>query len=591
MAAAVKEDRIRAIVEQHPNAIVAFVHAEEMTGRNAIPMAYALRFKEYGLTLSDVVQTNKPGHTGTDRFGRFVRRARFDGEVEEGREYILVDDHVTMGGTLRDLKDYIESKGGKVVALSSLSASAGGTNLRPTEEQIRELTEKGITNEQLKELGIADNIEGLTRSEARELLVLANSRGNRGTSQGRQTEVGENLGVDARAQEEGAGSEVGNQQDLFDNTPATEEGGKGGNRTLFSISEESAVRDDASESEMEESQVRFSVVENPFEVARLESEPKEVGYRNVVLNDDGMMGSPMASKLGNTGKGRKATTPFTMNTWEKSDENPDLADDNGKVDLIKPDGKTVGKVDYNPYIHIRPDRVNKQFKQAWERPNLVYVEVEYPASELTSKYKADKAKKSVGKHPWNGEELILSRWDKVVRVVPYEEVADDWVERFKDRGAEFDIIPPKLLPILAERGVKILPPHKGMGKACNDAYKEWKKSNAGDNGAKFSIGEEGALSQEEKVLRDGVNDWLRDAGFEVIDDIEEGQRVLERLRDLENIVRMGKRKSARETVVPGDESPFKATVVSSADDANIINKLEERVKKAENLSQREKNRS
>ena len=42
-------------------------------------------------------------------------------------------------------------------------------------------------------------------------------------------------------------------------------------------------------------------------------------------------------------------------------------------------GKSVDKVDYNPYIyiHIRPDKVNKQFKQAWERPNLVYVEVEY----------------------------------------------------------------------------------------------------------------------------------------------------------------------------------------------------------------------
>ena len=230
---------------------------------------------------------------------------------------------------------------------------------------------------------------------------------------------------------------------------------------------------------MEPGAMAEDVVSEPVtdenEIKRLEQEPKEIGYRNVVLNDNGEMGSPMADKLGGKGKQSKATTNFKQGSWERSDENPDLVDENGKIDLIKPDGLgKVGKVDYNPYIHIRPDKVNKQFKNAWERPNLVYVEVEYPASELTSGYKADKAKKSVGRHPWNGEELILSRWDKVTRVVPWEEVADDWVKRFKDRGVEFDIVPPGLLPILVERGVEILPPHKGMSKDCNDAYEVFK---------------------------------------------------------------------------------------------------------------------
>lgn len=115
----VKEDRIKSIVEQHPNAIVAYVHAEEATGRNRLPAAYALYLEREGLSLSDIVQTNRPGHTGTDKTGRFFRRARFNGEVKDGVEYIIVDDHVTMGGTLRDMKDYIESRGGKVVALTS----------------------------------------------------------------------------------------------------------------------------------------------------------------------------------------------------------------------------------------------------------------------------------------------------------------------------------------------------------------------------------------------------------------------------------------------------------------------------------------
>ncbi len=221
--------------------------------------------------------------------------------------------------------------------------------------------------------------------------------------------------------------------------------------------------------------ILFHIEDDPEIIKRLDKEPKMLGYRNVVLNEDGTLGSPMANRLGRKGVGRKPTSMFEMDKWERSDENPELATEDGKIDLLKPDNKAVGGVDYNPYIHIRPNKVNKQFKQAWERPNLVYVETEYPESELTSGYQADKAKKAVGLHDWNGGELILSRWDKPVRIVPWEEVADDWVDEFKGRGVEFDIVPPALLPILAERGVEILPPHKGMGKDCQAAYEAWTK--------------------------------------------------------------------------------------------------------------------
>ena len=199
VANVVKPEKVKAIVEQHPNARVAYVHAEEATGRNQIPVQYANQFRRFGLPLTDIVQTNKPAHTGSDRVGRFIRRARFDGDVESGAEYVIVDDHVTMGSTLRDLKDYIESKGGKVVAVSTLTASAGGTKLRPTEEQIKKLNEKGITNEQLRELGIADSTDGLTRREAAEILVLADKGGDTGTSRGREENAGRGLGADEEA--------------------------------------------------------------------------------------------------------------------------------------------------------------------------------------------------------------------------------------------------------------------------------------------------------------------------------------------------------------------------------------------------------
>lgn len=234
--------------------------------------------------------------------------------------------------------------------------------------------------------------------------------------------------------------------------------------------------------EAEEAAVRYSIVTDPKEIERLDNEPHEIGYRTVILNEDGTLGSPMATSLGKKGTGRAKTSGFEFGRWEQADEHPELATDNGKIDLIKDNNDTVGGVDYNPYIHIRPNLVNKQFKQAWERPNLVYVRTQYPASELTSGYKADKAKKSVGRHDWNGGELILSRWDKPVEIVPWEEVADDWMQAFGDKPIHFDIIPPQLLPILAERGANIVAPHKNMGKACNDAYNEWK-----NGGTRFSV--------------------------------------------------------------------------------------------------------
>lgn len=223
--------------------------------------------------------------------------------------------------------------------------------------------------------------------------------------------------------------------------------------------------------------VRMKKVTDPKVIEELEKSEKRIGYRNVVLNEDGSFESPMANSLRKKGGKTVKTESFGVNEWEMSEENPDLVDENGKITLVKPNGKTVDKEDYNPYIHNRLDKVNSQFKQAWERPNLVYVETEVPVTDLESGYHADKAKKPVGIHKWNGGDLMLSRYDKPVRIVPWEEVADDWVKRFGKRGVEFDIVPPALRPVLADRGVEILPPHKGMGEDCNNAYNEWKAEN------------------------------------------------------------------------------------------------------------------
>ena len=220
---------------------------------------------------------------------------------------------------------------------------------------------------------------------------------------------------------------------------------------------------------------KYSIVEDKSEIDRLNKEELEIGYQNIELKDDLSVGSPMASKLKSKGKGRVSTGNSQFGQWGRSEENPDLVDENGKIDLVKPDGKTVDKVDYNPYFHIRPYLFNKQFKQAWERPRLVFIETQFPISELSSGFKAEKAKLPVGRHNWNGGDLILSRWTKPKSIVPWRDVAPHWIEEFKESGVHFDIVPPALLNTLRENGVEILPPHKGIGKNCFEAYEAFKK--------------------------------------------------------------------------------------------------------------------
>ncbi len=85
-------------------------HAMEGEGVNAIPEALAeLLAEKLCLEIeSEIVQTNAVGHTGASGFERLAWQPIFDGYVIEGQEYLIVDDFVGMGGTIANLKGYIE---------------------------------------------------------------------------------------------------------------------------------------------------------------------------------------------------------------------------------------------------------------------------------------------------------------------------------------------------------------------------------------------------------------------------------------------------------------------------------------------------
>lgn len=113
------------------NLYILPVYAEEATGRNKISLAYAQLLQDVlGVGIeTNVVQANRTYRTQSDGIGRLLKRVGFKGEIAKGRNYLIVDDVVTQGGTLADLKGYIETHGGNVVGVSTLSGKPHSAKL------------------------------------------------------------------------------------------------------------------------------------------------------------------------------------------------------------------------------------------------------------------------------------------------------------------------------------------------------------------------------------------------------------------------------------------------------------------------------
>lgn len=204
----------------------------------------------------------------------------------------------------------------------------------------------------------------------------------------------------------------------------------------------------------------YSIVKDPETIKKLDKEDTVKVYRAMQVGEDGKLYPPMAAKV----KG-KFVEPIELGKWEQAEERPELADDKGMFTLNKGNGKSL-KAAYNPYLHTSRTPLNDQFSEAQNRPNIVTVEVEVPKSELTSGYKADKAKDAVGEVEWKAgiiqgqltgkRKVVLSRWDKPVRIVPDSEVADVIVnDMFKGKNITMpsNVVTPSLRKELEKRGV------------------------------------------------------------------------------------------------------------------------------------------
>jgi hypothetical protein len=130
--------------QNYPDAIIVPVHAIEAKGKNRIPEMLADYIgKRTGIEVDDsIIQTNRVHRTGKDEWHRFAFRPSFDGEVKSERNYIVVDDVFSNGGSFNELRLYIEKNGGKVVHAVALSLGGHGNEIAPNPEIIKALVDK-----------------------------------------------------------------------------------------------------------------------------------------------------------------------------------------------------------------------------------------------------------------------------------------------------------------------------------------------------------------------------------------------------------------------------------------------------------------
>lgn len=180
------------------------VHAEEATGKNEIPRAFAeVLGARLGLPVdTDIIQSDRAMHTGKGAFHRLAFHATFDGPVEKGGHYLIADDTVTMGGTLSNLRGHIEANGGHVDGILALSGHPNSSKIGLSAETLLKLKAKygeGLDKYLQHEFGFGT--DALTEGEAGHVLKA----GSLDTVRDRIAQARREAGVDDTAGDDQGG--------------------------------------------------------------------------------------------------------------------------------------------------------------------------------------------------------------------------------------------------------------------------------------------------------------------------------------------------------------------------------------------------
>ena len=98
---------------------------------------------------------------------RLALRPEFDGDVQQGKRYVLVDDVTSLGGTLAELANYIQTKGGIIQGIFVLVNAGRLKSFLPDKQTLKTL-EARYGHELTEIFGITAN--ALTANEARYLV-------------------------------------------------------------------------------------------------------------------------------------------------------------------------------------------------------------------------------------------------------------------------------------------------------------------------------------------------------------------------------------------------------------------------------------
>jgi ribosomal protein S18 len=153
---------------------------------NQLPLAFAEAVRDItGLTLDMglVKKANEAKHTGKGSLWRLLDRPKLEGRAKTGATYILVDDVITQGGTISELRQHVMRQGCRVVGVAALAHAMSerfgdGIHIAQQPETRMALTKKfgeealcGL----LVEAGIYEgNFSALTDSEAKAMLYYKN---------------------------------------------------------------------------------------------------------------------------------------------------------------------------------------------------------------------------------------------------------------------------------------------------------------------------------------------------------------------------------------------------------------------------------
>lgn len=116
--------RVKNEIKKYPDTIIIAPSLQTDAPHNVLPITFAHILAEETDCKVDQSIYQKPKDKSKrqmDGLERLAKDTEFYGAVKPGQTYYIVDDVMTMGGTVAAMKSYIESKGGKVVGIAVLA--------------------------------------------------------------------------------------------------------------------------------------------------------------------------------------------------------------------------------------------------------------------------------------------------------------------------------------------------------------------------------------------------------------------------------------------------------------------------------------